>query len=524
MDRGEPFELIDGDNLRFFNQDIDILLSDLYESQNNGITSIKSRKRPPIVVSIFGPQSSGKSTLLNYCFGCKFLTSAGRCTKGIYASLSKLSQPINDSDHFLILDTEGLDAIERGKNIQKKSGIHFDRTMVLFCLAVSQVVIINVRGDLGEEMRNLLQICAYSLNKLKVSKVKAPKIFFVLNQQADPDPDKHLSSINTLLEKLNEESYLMETEGLKISGLIQVSKENLFVLPSAFNSESLNTITKLFDSDLCKTNPTLSFANKYADLRMSIIHQLKADISDNETPFNTMSEWMEISGVIWDTIVKYQDIVKYRNTDEIRCSNRLSKILNDIMKIKIHSNKDIYREITKALILKIKKIEKRNPSTVILEDMKENLDDKFKEYQDDALKNFTEQCQSDRLLKKMSYMCDEAKSNLNRLIYMEKKIYEDKLKLEIKARLTEIKLKENMKKFQEAIDKNADKYLEFNNEELKKSLKRSGLTASKVIAMKKNKLNSKKNLITYTLHSGWSQEQWRTNRSYILSFVISSLA
>ena len=117
-------------------------------------------------------------------------------------SLSKLSQPVNNSEHFLILDTEGLDAIERGKNIQDTSCIHFDRTMVLFCLAVSQVAIINVKGDLGEEMRNLLQICAYSLNKLKVSKVSAPKIFFVLNQQADPDPDKHLNSINTLLEKL----------------------------------------------------------------------------------------------------------------------------------------------------------------------------------------------------------------------------------------------------------------------------------------------------------------------------------
>ena len=417
------------------------------------------------MVSIFGPQSSGKSTLLNYCFGCKFLTSAGRCTKGIYASLSKLSQPINDSDHFLILDTEGLDSIERGKNRQDTSGIHFDRTMVLFCLAVSQVVIINVKGDLGEEMRNLLQICAYSLNKLKVSKVKAPKIFFVLNQQADPDPDKHLSSIDTLLEKLNEESYLMETEGLKISDLIQVSKENLFVLPSAFNSQSLNAITKLFDSDLCKLYPTLSFANKCADLRMSIIDQLKADFSNNETPFNTMSEWMEISGVIWDTIIKYQDIVKYRNVEELRCSNKLSQILNDIMKSEIHSHKNVYQEITKVLIQEIKKIEKWSPSTVLLEDMKKDLDDKFKEYQDDALKDFAEQCQSDRLLKKMDYMCDEAKLNLNRLIFMEKKIYQDKLKLEIKARLTEIKLTDNMEKFQEAIDKNADKYLELNIEE-----------------------------------------------------------
>ena len=43
---------------------------------------------------------------------------------------------------------------------------------------------------------------------------------------------------------------------------------------------------------------------------------------------------------------------------------------------------------------------------------------------------------------------------------MEKKIYKDKIKFEIKARLTEIKLKEDMINFQEAIEKNVDKYLE----------------------------------------------------------------
>ena len=466
VERGEPFELIDGDNLRFFNQDINVLLSKFYEKQFYQNRKITNKERPPIVVSILGPQSSGKSTLLNYCFGCKFLTSAGRCTKGIYASLSKLSQPINDSDHFLILDTEGLDAIERGNTLQDTSCIHFDRTMVLFCLAVSHVVIINVKGDIGEEIQNLLQICAYSLNKLKVSTVKAPKIFFVLNQQADPDPDKHLSSINTLSEKLNKESHLIEREGLKISDIIQISERNLFVLQSAFNSQSLNTkMTKVFDSVLCKLSPTTSFADKCADLRMSIIHQLEEDKIDNETPFNTMGEWMEMSGVIWDTIIKYQDIVKYRNSEELKSSNRLSKIVSDLMKNKIYFNRNSLRGITEKLIYTVGDINRWKSSKVVLQNVKEKLDDQFEEYQEEALKDFAEQCQADPLLKKKSYLCDEAKSNLRRLIFMEKKTYEDKLKFEIKARLKELKLTEKIKRFQEAIEKYADRYLELSTEE-----------------------------------------------------------
>ena len=39
-----------------------------------------------IVVGVFGPQSSGKSTLLNYLFGCDFASSDGRCTSGVYGT------------------------------------------------------------------------------------------------------------------------------------------------------------------------------------------------------------------------------------------------------------------------------------------------------------------------------------------------------------------------------------------------------------------------------------------------------
>ncbi len=39
-----------------------------------------------IVIGVFGPQSSGKSTLLNYLFGCDFASSDGRRTSGVYGT------------------------------------------------------------------------------------------------------------------------------------------------------------------------------------------------------------------------------------------------------------------------------------------------------------------------------------------------------------------------------------------------------------------------------------------------------
>lgn len=39
-----------------------------------------------MVIGIVGPQSSGKSTLLNFVLGCDFMSSVGRCTKGVYGT------------------------------------------------------------------------------------------------------------------------------------------------------------------------------------------------------------------------------------------------------------------------------------------------------------------------------------------------------------------------------------------------------------------------------------------------------
>ena len=89
--KGQPFEILDGDNFYFNN----IFLKNIFQNRN-----IKMK-----VISILGPQNSGKSTLLNFMFGCDFSVNDGRCTRGIYGSLIKSNH--KEFDYFLILDTEG---------------------------------------------------------------------------------------------------------------------------------------------------------------------------------------------------------------------------------------------------------------------------------------------------------------------------------------------------------------------------------------------------------------------------------
>ena len=471
VEKGEPFELIDGDNLRFFNKEINTLLSQLYEKQlkelsktNEGKTT--DMRQAPIVLSILGPQSSGKSTLLNYCFGCKFLTSAGRCTRGIYASLSKLSRSFNRTNQFLILDTEGLDAIKKS-DFKDISSIHFDRTMVLFCLAVSQVVLINIKGDIGDELKNLLQICLYSLYKLRVSRIKSPKIFFVLNQQADPDHNKHIESIQVLLSKLSEESNLIDLEGRKISDLIEVSEKNSIVLPPAFNAIELNKpAAKLFNSKVTKLYPTPNFANQCAKLRMNIITTLTEMPIDERAPFKTMSEWMEMSGVVWDTIIKHQDIVRYRNVDELMCNNLLITIVAEVLGKHISCHQSLFSKTADEIVPEIQKIEHLGDYNTLLTQNVQKFEEVFSIYQTKCLDDYNEMRQSDPLLQRMAHLCDEMKHNLQRLLFFEKNKYVNRLKFHIKARLTELKLSERMGSFQTEIMKNLDYYLDKSGEQL----------------------------------------------------------
>ncbi len=99
------------------------------------------------VISVIGPQSSGKSTLLNFLFGCDFATSEGRCTRGVYGTYFKFTNfKPHHCDGVFLIDTEGLFAALSDKDKEKR--LNFDRKLVLFCLAISDFILINTKGNL----------------------------------------------------------------------------------------------------------------------------------------------------------------------------------------------------------------------------------------------------------------------------------------------------------------------------------------------------------------------------------------
>ncbi|GAM25534.1 hypothetical protein SAMD00019534_087090 [Acytostelium subglobosum LB1] len=93
------------------------------------------------VIAILGPQSSGKSTLLNLLFKTKFAvmdSSHGRrqTTQGVWMGIANMETA---PETYLILDVEGTDGRERGEDEKA-----FERKTSLFSLVLSSVLIINM--------------------------------------------------------------------------------------------------------------------------------------------------------------------------------------------------------------------------------------------------------------------------------------------------------------------------------------------------------------------------------------------
>ncbi|XP_071711747.1 protein ROOT HAIR DEFECTIVE 3 isoform X2 [Rutidosis leptorrhynchoides] len=99
------------------------------------------------VVAIMGPQSSGKSTLLNHLFYTNFremdaYRGRSQTTKGIWIARCPGIEPCT-----IVMDLEGTDGRERGED-----DTAFEKQSALFALAVSDIVLINMWcHDIGRE-------------------------------------------------------------------------------------------------------------------------------------------------------------------------------------------------------------------------------------------------------------------------------------------------------------------------------------------------------------------------------------
>ncbi|CAG8508208.1 22151_t:CDS:10 [Cetraspora pellucida] len=130
------------------------------------------------VISILGLQSSGKSTLLNALFACRFAVSVGRCTRGLFMRLLFLEEDLAQEigvDAFVLIDTEGLGAPEK---MDEPEAEKKDRILATFAMGVSNLTILNVLGEATRDLTEILQIVIVTMARLEKADM-APDILMV---------------------------------------------------------------------------------------------------------------------------------------------------------------------------------------------------------------------------------------------------------------------------------------------------------------------------------------------------------
>ncbi|KAG6986491.1 hypothetical protein G7Y79_00080g100620 [Physcia stellaris] len=161
------------------------------------------------LISVFGSQSTGKSTLLNHLFGTEFgvMSESERrqTTKGTWMSNNKRGSVDGATkqmaDNILVMDVEGTDGRERGEDQD------FERKSALFALATSEVLIINMWETNvglynGANMGLLKVVFEVNLELFIKGNKQNPRslLFFVIRDHLGTTPLANLR--NTLIQDL----------------------------------------------------------------------------------------------------------------------------------------------------------------------------------------------------------------------------------------------------------------------------------------------------------------------------------
>ncbi|KAF2640472.1 GTP-binding protein Sey1 [Massarina eburnea CBS 473.64] len=159
------------------------------------------------LISVFGSQSTGKSTLLNYLFGTQFGVMSEQerrqTTKGIWMSKNKREDAARGmAENILVMDVEGTDGRERGEDQD------FERKSALFALATSEVLIVNIWEHQvglyqGANMGLLKTVFEVNLQLFVKDSKSMPRslLFFVIRDHLGTTPLANLQ--NTIVQDLS---------------------------------------------------------------------------------------------------------------------------------------------------------------------------------------------------------------------------------------------------------------------------------------------------------------------------------
>ena len=326
---GQPLELLDGDSsyipLRWFDA--------VYHKLEQ-----KTKNAKIFVISVLGIQSSGKSTMLNTMFGLEFPVSAGRCTRGAFASLIPVSESLKSFsklDYVLIIDTEGL----RGS--ADPLWREHDNELATFAIGMADVTIVNIFGENHSEMKEFLEIAVHAFLKMKLVKEKKSCKIVHQNVAATDATDKlivdrlHLKQDLDKMAKLAAFQENCEDKFERIDDIMSFDEnEDVFYIPSLLKGSP----------PMAPVNPNYGRA----------VHRVKENIitlmCSKERCQLSVSNFRKRVTNLWNAMLQENFIFSFRNTIEVRAYTSLDrKYFEESVNLMVIGMGELERKIQVAL-------------------------------------------------------------------------------------------------------------------------------------------------------------------------------
>ncbi|XP_051988746.1 interferon-induced very large GTPase 1-like [Xyrauchen texanus] len=300
MISGFPLELMDGDAAHVPVIWISAVLDELKE---------KLGDQRVFVLSVLGVQSSGKSTMLNAMFGLQFAVSAGRCTRGAFMQLVRVSEEMKEQlkfDYILVVDTEGLRALE----LAGRSTRHHDNELATFVVGLGHLTLINIFGENSSEMQDTLQIVVQAFLRMKMVRLN-PSCMFVHQNVSDVTAgEKNMEGRRRLLKLLDEMTKLAAEEEVfdaeRFSDVIYFDVQ-----------KDVKYFAHLWEGSPPMAPPNPNYCENIQDLKKTILsHASKSDGM-------MLTDLKDCIQDLWEALLNERFVFSFRNSLEISTYRKL---------------------------------------------------------------------------------------------------------------------------------------------------------------------------------------------------------
>ncbi|KAK9962787.1 hypothetical protein ABG768_008139 [Culter alburnus] len=363
MISGFPLELMDGDAAHVPVIWISAVLDKLIQ---------KLGDQRVFVLSVLGIQSSGKSTMLNAMFGLQFAVSAGRCTRGAFMQLVRVSDEMKSQmnfDYILVVDTEGLRALE----LAGRSTRHHDNELATFVEGLGNLTLINIFGENPSEMQDILQIVVQAFLRMKKVRLNPSCVFVHQNVSDVTAGDKNMEGRRRLQEKLDEMTKLAAKE--------EVYAAECFSDVIRFDvQKDVKYFAQLWEGSPPMAPPNPNYCDNIQELKESILSH--ASRSDGMTLTHLKARVKDL----WKALLNERFVFSFRNSLEISAYRKLetqySKWSWSLRSAMMETEKKLHNKIENEKIHEVEETDLQRELKKTSEEVKKSMSEFFEKDSD----------------------------------------------------------------------------------------------------------------------------------------------